>query len=243
MKNNRLGYILSIFFLICLLQFPCIANDLSTTSKIKVIKNNNTYTFLDEDENVLFTKKLKRFYGFTEGYATVTLMNFDSAILDENGNISNIHFEQLGQKFSEGKNFAMFLDGTTGVIDTKGNLLFKIKVEFDECGALAATNFSNGKAFVKESKGKGEVWYLIDDKGNKLKEFNNISYPRYFSCGVSNVQVREGTTWKSNYIDTSGNFISSINFDDAYDFIDNKAKVKSGSEEYYIDINGKRIHN
>ena len=29
----------------------------------------------------------------------------------------------------------------------------------------------------------------------------------------------------------------------AYDFIDNKAKVKSGSEEYYIDINGKRIHN
>ena len=135
------------------------------------------------------------------------------------------------------------MDGTTGVIDTKGNLLFKIKVEFDECGALAATNFSNGKAFVKESKNKGEVWYLIDDKGNKLKEFNNISYPRYFSCGVSNVQVREGTTWKSNYIDTNGNFISSINFDDAYDFIDNKAKVKSGSEEYYIDINGKRIHN
>ena len=137
----------------------------------------------------------------------------------------------------------MFLDGTTGVIDTKGNLLFKIKVEFDECGALAATNFSNGKAFVKESKGKGEVWYLIDDKGNKLKEFNNISYPRYFSCGVSNVQVREGTTWKSNYIDTSGNFISPINFDEAHDFIDNKAKVKSGTEEYYIDINGKRIHN
>ena len=29
----------------------------------------------------------------------------------------------------------------------------------------------------------------------------------------------------------------------AYDFIDNKAKVKSGSGEYYIDINGKRIHN
>lgn len=29
----------------------------------------------------------------------------------------------------------------------------------------------------------------------------------------------------------------------AYDFIDNKAKVKSGTEEYYIDINGKRIHN
>lgn len=29
----------------------------------------------------------------------------------------------------------------------------------------------------------------------------------------------------------------------AHDFIDNKAKVKSGTEEYYIDINRKRIHN
>ena len=185
MKNKQFFYILS---LICLFQFPCKADDFPSTSKIKVIKNYNTYTFLDEDENVLFTKQLKRFYGFTEGYAAVALMNFDSAILDENGNISDIHFEQLGQKFSEGKNFAMFLDGTTGVIDTKGNILFKIKVEFDECGALAATNFSNGKAFVKESRETGVVWHLIDDKGNKLKEFNNISYPRYFSCGLSNVQ-------------------------------------------------------
>jgi len=240
MKNKQFFYILS---LICLFQFPCKADDFPSTSKIKVIKNYNTYTFLDEDENVLFTKQLKRFYGFTEGYAAVALMNFDSAILDENGNISDIHFEQLGQKFSEGKNFAMFLDGTTGVIDTKGNILFKIKVEFDECGALAATNFSNGKAFVKESRKTGVVWHLIDDKGNKLKEFNNISYPRYFSCGLSNVQVREGKSWKHNYLDSNGNFISPVNFDDAYDFVDGKAKVKIGIEEFFINENGKRLIN
>lgn len=243
MKNNRLGYILSIFFLIFLLQFPCIPNDLSTTSKIKVIKNNNTYTFLDEDENVLFVQQLKRFYGFTDGYATVQLMNFDSAILDKNGNISNIHFEQLGQKFSEGKNFAMFLDGTTGVIDTKGNLLFKIRVEFDECGALAATNFSNGRAFVKESRKTGDIWYLIDDKGNKLREFNNISGLGYFYCGLIKVRVQEGSFWKWNYLDTNGNFISPINFDKADAFAENMAKVTLGTEVYYIDINGKRIQN
>ena len=64
MKSKRFFYILS---LICLFQFPCKADDFPSTSKIKVIKNYNTYTFLDEDENVLFTKQLKRFYGFTEG--------------------------------------------------------------------------------------------------------------------------------------------------------------------------------
>ena len=175
--------------------------------------------------------------------AAVALMNFDSAILDENGNISDIHFEQLGQKFSEGKNFAMFLDGTTGVIDTKGNILFKIKVEFDECGALAATNFSNGKAFVKESRETGVVWHLIDDKGNKLKEFNNISGLSYFYSGWIKVRVQESSSWKWNYLDSNGNFISTINFDDAYNFVDGKAKVKIGIEEFFINENGKRLIN
>ena len=240
MKSKRFFYILS---LICLFQFPCKADDFPSTSKIKVIKNYNTYTFLDENENVLFTKQLKRFYGFTEGYAAVALMNFDSAILDENGNISDIHFEQLGQKFSEGKNFAMFLDGTTGIIDTKGNILFKIKVEFDECGALAATNFSNGKAFVKESRETGVVWHLIDDKGNKLKEFNNISGLSYFYSGWIKVRVQESSSWKWNYLDSNGNFISTINFDDAYNFVDGKAKVKIDIEEFFINENGKRLIN
>ncbi len=241
MKNNRLGYILSIFFLICLLQFPCIANDLSTASKIKVIKNNNTYTFLDEDENVLFSKKLKRFYGFTEGYAAVVLDDWDFAIMNEKGDISDLRFNDLGFRFSEGKNFAMFKDNSTGVIDTNGNLLFKINVEFNEGGALAATNFSNGRAFVKESRKTGEVWYLIDDKGNKLKEFNNISGLGYFSCGLLTVQVKDGTSWKSNYMDSNGNLISKNNFDEIKSFENNIAHVRIGNENFYIDTNGNKI--
>ena len=49
-----------IFSLLFLLQFPCIANDNSTTTKITVKKNYHTYTFLDENENVIFTRKLKK---------------------------------------------------------------------------------------------------------------------------------------------------------------------------------------
>ena len=130
-----------IFSLLFLLQFPCIANDNSTTTKITVKKNYHTYTFLDENENVIFTRKLKRFFGFTEGYAAVVLDDWDFAIMNEKGDISDLRFNDLGFRFSEGKNFAMFKDNSTGVIDTNGNLLFKINVEFNEGGALAATNF------------------------------------------------------------------------------------------------------
>lgn len=140
-------------------------------SEIKV-KNEwrNRYEFIFENENgnKLFELTLRRCYGFYDGYATVVLMNWDSAILDGEGNISERHFELLGQRFSEGKNFAKFLDLSTGVIDTKENTLFKIQVGALD-GALAATAFYNGKAVVKQSE---NLWYLIDDRGNKLKEFN-----------------------------------------------------------------------
>ena len=230
-----------IFSLLFLLQFPCIANDNSTTTKITVKKNYHTYTFLDENENVIFTRKLKRFFGFTEGYAAVVLDDWDFAIMNEKGDISDLRFNDLGFRFSEGKNFAMFKDNSTGVIDTNGNLLFKINVEFNEGGALAATNFSNGRAFVKESRKTGEVWYLIDDKGNKLKEFNNISGLGYFSCGLLTVQVKDGTSWKSNYMDSNGNLISKNNFDEIKSFENNIAHVRIGNENFYIDTNGNKI--
>ena len=48
-----------IFSLLFLLQFPCIANDNSTTTKITVKKNYHTYTFLDENENVMDIVKIE----------------------------------------------------------------------------------------------------------------------------------------------------------------------------------------
>ena len=161
--------------------------------------------------------------------------------MNEKGDISDLRFNDLGFRFSEGKNFAMFKDNSTGVIDTNGNLLFKINVEFNEGGALAATNFSNGRSFVKESRKTGEVWYLIDDKGNKLKEFNNISGLGYFSCGLLTVQVKDGTSWKSNYMDSNGNLISKNNFDEIKSFENNIAHVRIGNENFYIDTNGNKI--
>ncbi|MBQ8680590.1 MAG: WG repeat-containing protein [Treponema sp.] len=221
------------------LNLSCNADENSLTQKIKVInewENRYEYIFTDENENILFKKELRKFYGFNEGYATVVLMNWDYAILDENGNISDAHFIDLGQKFSEGKNFAMFMDKTTGIIDTSGNVLFKIDIE-DIGGALAATPFFNGKALIKKSE---NLWFMIDEKGYKIREFN-IFYANAFSCGVSRIQFRSNNIRKYNYINSDGNYISSIDFDDAHDFVNSTALVRIGNDEFYIDANGEKI--
>lgn len=235
MKRNLFLYVVFYFFLISF----CNANEMKSSSKIKVINDwHKRYEFIFEDENgnFLFEKQLKRFYGFYEGYATVVLMNWDSAILDENGNISEKHFELLGQRFSEGKNFAQFLDLTTGVIDTKGNTLFKIYVDTMD-GYLAATTFYNGRAVIKNSE---NFWFMIDEKGNKLKEFH-IFHASNFSCGFSRIQFRQEKKRTYNYINSDGDFLSSINFDEARDFENNRAKVQIGNDVFYIDTNGNRI--
>lgn len=216
------------------------ANADSIIKKVKVInnwENRYEYTFTDENGKILFEKELRKFYEFNEGYATVVLMNWDYAILDENGKISNNHFIDLGQKFSEGKNFAKFMDKTTGVIDTKGNVLFKIDIENID-GVLAAVPFFKGKALIKKSD---NLWFMIDEKGCKIREYN-IFYANTFSCGLSRIQFRFNNIRKYNYINSDGNYISSIEFDDAHDFVDGKALVRIDSEEFYIDINGKKIN-
>lgn len=163
-------------------------------------------------------KEVIRCYGFDEGYAVVLLKNFDSAILNEKGNISDMHFEQLGQKFSEVKNFAMFKAFTTGVIDTKENLLFKIDIA-DIDGALITTPFFNGRALIKKSE---NLWH-------RIKEFNTF-YANQFFCELSRIQFRYDGIRKYNYINLDCASISPINFGDARNFKDGRALVKIEEE-------------
>lgn len=216
-------------------QIPCFENEI--TKNITFIRNDEEFTFKDEKGKILFTKNLKRCYPFNEGYAVVVLENFDYAILDDKGNISDAHFELLGQKFSEGKNFALFSDLSTGCIDINGNLLFKVQLDWKDDGALEITPFSNGRALIKES---ANTWILIDETGNSLKKFN-FFHASEFKCGFSRIQFRNGKLRTYNYLDKDGNLLSSDNFDEAEDFINNAAKVKIGNNSFYIDTNGNRI--
>ena len=134
------------------------------------------FSFTDESGNLLFKQELRKCYGFYSDVAVVILMDWDYAILNKAGSISSKRFLQLGQRFSESKNFAKFQDSTTGVVDTQGNCLFKIDVKSTD-GYLDATDFYKGRAIIKNSK---NTYALIDDQGNIIKIFNNIILEKTF---------------------------------------------------------------
>ena len=234
--QNFRNFLIVLFFLIC--------NPINAIEKSKQVNKiisfstspNDRYefSFTEENGNFLFKQELRKCYGFYSDVAVVILMNWDYAILDREGNISTKTFLQLGQRFSEGKNFAKFQDSTTGVVDAQGNILFKIDVKSTD-GYLDATDFYADRAIIKNSE---TTYALIDDKGNIIKIFNNISYPRYFSCGLSLVQIKVNNKTQYNYLNTEGNFISKINFDEAHDFENDYALVKSGCETFYINTDG-----
>lgn len=238
-RNHLLFFIFGLYLLICFHQASCNTNKKTYVQKItgkSSFENRYEFVFRDESGKLLFIKNLRRFYGFNEGYATVILMDWDYAILDEKGNVSQTHFKELGQKFSEGKNYARFLDGSMGFIDVNGNTLFKMKIGTID-GYMAATTFCNGRAFVKQSE---SIWIMIDETGKKLNEYK-MRNARDFSCGFSLVTVNDNGSIKDNFIDSNGNYISPVNFDDADDFFENSARVRLGDEIFFIDTKGNRI--
>ena len=236
-KNTILLILCGIIILFNLEQIYCFEKETEIAKKITFVRNDEEFIFKDENGSILFTKNLKKCYPFNEGYAVVVLENFDYAILDDKGTISDARFELLGQKFSEGKNFALFSDLSTGCIDINGNLLFKVQLDWKDAGALEITPFSNGRALIKES---ANTWILIDETGNSLKKFN-FFHASEFKCGFSRIQFRNGKVRTYNYLDEEGNLISSENFDEAEDFVNNTAKVKIRNKTFYIDTKGNRI--
>lgn len=201
----------------------------SDCSIIPVIFNGDTnpnYSFISEDGDVSYKLKLSRCYGFRNGLCVVLLPDFDFALLKPDGSFLDKKFLQLGQMFSENKNFAEFYDGTTGYIDIEGNKLFEIDID-DIDGFLAATGFFNGVAIYKNKKGS---WTLIKDDGSKIKDLN-INYAEDFSEEYSLVRKQNE---KYNFVDVNGNYFSDIDFDYADAFSNGRAKVNLDGKDYYF---------
>ena len=129
-----------------------------------------------------------------------------------------------------------------GYADKKGKIVINCQYE-------NALEFKYGVAFVniKEEKEEGIIdnyWCLIDKKGNRKGEIK-ISYASELGerLPVGQFGDDDKLAWvyvggKFGYIGTNGKMKIDALFNDAGDFIDGLARVKSGTQEYFINTKG-----
>ncbi|MFC0878874.1 WG repeat-containing protein [Saccharicrinis sp. FJH2] len=153
----------------------------------------------------------------------VSLVKYENkyGFIDKKGNwIIEPTFDSLGI-FYDGY-ATSYQDNKMGKIDYKGNLIIDYKFDF-------IGNFENGLALVILN----DSINYVDLKG-ELRSSINFWDGESFSCGLAPVQPEEDGKW--GYINVTGELISTIIFDYAGDFKDNKAKVEIGEQEFLIDI-------
>ncbi len=113
-----------------------------------------------------------------------------------------------------------------GYIDRTGEIV--IEPQFD-----TANNFYEGVSKVKF----GGRFYYINRKGEKIVNFNDYQFVGDFYDGMCSFK-KDG---KWGYFDNTGRIVIQQQYDDAYDFVGDFAKVKIGKDFAYINKNGKII--
>ena len=102
------------------------------------------------------------------------------------------------------------------------------------CNFFEARPFRQGRAWVRDTDG----WNCIDRKGNYSFESTYASASD-FSEGFAAVAIRTGTTDKKwGIIDSNGNQITELQYDEIGSYSNGLVKVKRGNKWGYLDKNG-----
>lgn len=163
-----------------------------------------------------------------------------------NGLINNVGDVVLEPKYEFFKTYeyekdsliATKINDKWGYINTSGEIVIEPKY-------MLADNFFEGLACVRDTNGKvgfinNKGDYIIEPKFDMFeKSDSGFYYTYYFENGYAAVNYNN----KTRFIDMKGDFISDIEFDDAYSFSDGLAAVKIDDKWGYIDETGKMIIN
>ncbi len=190
------------------------------------------------DSGSLIFSPTKGSYGKRTQNSTSTSMGFDRSITlyptkinDKYGYIDNTGSIIIEPKFDNCYYFyddlaVVRVENQDGFINRAGDIV--IEPVYD-----LANNFYEGVSKVKY-KGK---FYYINKNGDRIIAFDDYNFVGDFYDGMCSFK-KDG---KWGYFDNSGKIVIKPNFDDAYDFVGDFAKVRIGDDFAYIDRKGKII--
>ena len=120
-----------------------------------------------------------------------------------------------------------------GFVDAKGKLV--VEPDYDQVGS-----FSEGVAAVQKSGPPGDkkTWIYILPDGKSPFE-SKFAWAGQFSEGFARVQMEDRITSKFGYINKQGALVIPAEFDEATDFRNGQAHVRTGNQFKIIDSKGK----
>lgn len=197
----------------------------------------NYYISLDDlEEKHLFDKNYIRTYPFIEDRAIVLKDDWVKSLINKEGEIILDNIVNSGWEFCDGL-LPVITNTKSGFINIEGEFVIECPIVDEYKTTNSSGNptlpcyFSDGLAYVHSSENE---WIIIDKKGNEITEVNYPSSSSIFSEGLLNV-FQDG---KCGYINTKGELVIPLVFDDANKFDNGYAIVIYNGEDAIIDKKG-----
>jgi len=217
--------------LFCLMMILCFVSSLSfaqdTVQKLLPVKVNGKWGFIDIVGKLIVSPQFENAEEFSEGFAPIQITG-KWGYIDFAGKVVIAQQFDYAGKFSEG--FAVIQkDDHYGYINKTGKIIIPAKF-------ISAEDFENGIADVMiEVKNQPNPKHsYIDKTGKPITDFDVVTL-----CSERMILVRK--EHKKGFIDSTGNLVIPLQFDDAHSFKDGLAVVKENSKWGCIDKTGKYI--
>ena len=189
------------------------------------------YDFIDYNGKKLNNKSYSNAINFSQDICGLQETEYSTAYLADKTfkklkDIYNVFIGPYAEGLAKGK--AKY-GNSVYYFDKEGNTI-------EITNASDASNFSNGRAYIKDAS--SSKFYFINKAGKKI---NTEMYDEVANFSENLAIVKKAG--KSGYIDTTGKIVIPMLYDASSSFMNGTAIVKNGNEYYLIDTKGKKINN
>ncbi|MCE5197590.1 MAG: WG repeat-containing protein [Armatimonadota bacterium] len=233
-----------------------LASDFKENLAAVIDPKTKKFGYIDKTGTLNIKPKYAVAKNFSCGLASVTLKN-DPPLLF--GYIDNTGREIVGMKYGNSLNFSEGLayvawgpnKGQSGFIDASGRLVFTLSPELE-----SSRSFFDGMAAVTRRGDDGIARYGFINKAGKTVIRPQFSEVRDFSNGIAAVQYMQENTnihnvnWQElqksksfmwGFVNRTGTFIVSPQFEDAYPFSNGYAAVRVNGRYGFVDSQAKIV--